>query len=814
MTTLPAGRDLDALLAQAGWVRSLALQLCTDAHAAEDAAQEAWLAAAQRPPRESGRLRGYLARTLRNVLRMNGRASRTRARHEDAAAKDEVHATDTAELVERAELHRHLVAAVLELPPLQRDAVLWHYFEGQDVGALVRRLCRSEHAVRALLRRAREQLRQGLERRGALRSLAAFAMHVPATGALLPAVITGGMLMKGKSIAVAAGVAAAALCIIVPVAISMNRSDGTAAPPAAAMRVVADGLAAEAPAAAPAPVSVREEATDRRLVVRGRLTGLHARLPWTVPLALRATSSGGTIGTNVEVASDGSFAVPVALDARAAAHVLVRADDPWYLPVEHGADVAAGATELVVRVEPRPIVFGTVADEQGDPVVAAHVLAYATSGGVPKATEKAITNSKTATDGSFWLQLAAPADCIVAAVAPDGRADLVPGGSAGITVNGVVELAPIVLPAAAAVTGVVRWQNGAAVKAATVEWRPKPAVALGGEHGLGWCSDGTLTRNRETEVDASGRFTLPARAGSAGNVFTSLIEGNRPADWMMIRPAIAPKEVEVRIAGRPITIRVLKDGAPAPKVGVEWRRPGVANVAANYGTDAHGELKQLVLDESFRVRAVDPAHELVSDWAEFANGPPDLVVLHLQPMPGETVAVRLTGADALTHVAFSWQPAEGPAIPKIAAAEDGKFVMRVPAGRYRLRVLPVQGGQSQYLLRSDHDVVVPAAHGLTLAVQLGGKLNLVVTAADGSFVGGGYRLTDGSGAEGPRPSRDEPPPGRQPALVPFSNKGPALIPAMPPGTYELVLDLGARGEHRQSVEVTANATTDVRIKLP
>src|SRR5204863_616805 len=100
----------------------------------------------------------------------------------------------------------------------------------------------------------------------------------------------------------------------------------------------------------------------------------------------------------------------------------------------------------------------------------------------------------------------------------------------------------------------------------------------------------------------------------------------------------------------------------------------------------------------------------------------DVVELHLQPMPGEPVAVRLTGAgsDTLKHVAFSWRPAEGAAIPKIAAAAEGKFVMRVPAGRYRVRVMPVAGDPSQYLLASEHDVEVPAPGDVALPVQFGG----------------------------------------------------------------------------------------------
>src|SRR5262245_10082115 len=138
MTAAP--RDPEPLLAHTTWVRKLALQLCADVHAAEDAAQETWAAALRRPPRDPERARGFLARTLRNMLAMSGRSERRRARREQLAALPADAAdVDASELVARAELHRQLVVVVLKLPELPRELVLRHYFEGEDVATLARR---------------------------------------------------------------------------------------------------------------------------------------------------------------------------------------------------------------------------------------------------------------------------------------------------------------------------------------------------------------------------------------------------------------------------------------------------------------------------------------------------------------------------------------------------------------------------------------------------------------------------------------------------------------------------------------------------
>src|SRR5688572_18901231 len=81
--------DLDALLAHAGWARKLAARLVHDAAGADDLAQDAWVAALERPPAPGRPLRRWLAAVMRNLARESRRARARREVRERAAAPAE-----------------------------------------------------------------------------------------------------------------------------------------------------------------------------------------------------------------------------------------------------------------------------------------------------------------------------------------------------------------------------------------------------------------------------------------------------------------------------------------------------------------------------------------------------------------------------------------------------------------------------------------------------------------------------------------------------------------------------------------------------
>lgn len=795
--------DLDSLLDHLPWVRKLALQLCSDAHRAEDAAQEACLLAAQRPPRDAGKFKGYLARILRNVLHRDGRAQRRRNRREHAfATLRQVETDDPIELVARAELHGALVAAVLELPEAQRQVVLLHHFEGLEVAEVARRVGRSADAVRALLRRAREDLRGALERRDTRFAAALLSLGSPAAPLVSTSLVLTAIAMKTKLFVTAA--LAAALCVSIPF-FGPGSSGGSAPEPvpassAAAGPAVHSPSAGDAVAAAAAVERVVAPQVGRHL--HGALVGLDARAPWTAPLTIVATWRRGDEVARDEiraaVSAEGTFDATLARwDGECAGlRIELSAADAWYEPLEQQIDLGDAARDLFeVPVMAAPILIGGVAAPDGSALSGVEVLCFAAGETAPRGP--CLTDVRCAADGTWRVRLPENGPTLVVVLPPDGREDLVVAGH-DVAVRGVTDVGALRLEPASAVSGVVRWRTGAPVEDAQLSWRTRTAVTLDKGRGLSW-NEGRVQRRRTVRTDRDGRFAIRVAAGEQGSVLVERAAGFLPSGFTM-QKATAPAEVELVVEGRPVTIRVLRDGAPAGPCGVEWRRE---RFAGNYGTDEQGVLRQLVLEEPVRMRAVSRDREWASEWAEFGAAVPDEVVLQLLPLDGERVVVQLAAVD-LEQASFQWTAANDPAARRsfTLRRQDGAFVMRVPAGSQRLRVIGVRGTPSELLLPTEIEVTLPAPGDVIVPARLGGRLRLAVTDAQGAFLGGRYRLTGSGGAAEASP---------QHALQAGAEH---FTPVVEPGTYELVLDLGERGETRRTVEIAAGRTTDVSLVVP
>jgi len=197
--------DPETLLADDRFVRSLARLLVSDAHLAEDVAQQTWVAALEHPPRKRGPLRSWLAAVGRNFARRIGRGEVRRLRREHAAARPEA-LPSTAEIVAREETRRRIVEAVLALEEPYRSTIVLRFLEGLPPREIARRSGVPKATVRTRIRRALEFLRRNLDAReggrgrGAwMAAVAAFAMPrgvaVAPTGTpLVP--VTGGVLVS------------------------------------------------------------------------------------------------------------------------------------------------------------------------------------------------------------------------------------------------------------------------------------------------------------------------------------------------------------------------------------------------------------------------------------------------------------------------------------------------------------------------------------------------------------------------------------------------------------------------------------------
>ncbi|MEM9801110.1 MAG: sigma factor [Planctomycetota bacterium] len=149
--------NLDSVLADDDWLRRIARRLIGDADAADDLAQEAWLAAHQ-SGRGSEASRPWLAGVLRNSGR---RMFRTRTRQRDLAAsiaQDSDRSTPaTDELVESLQLRERAARELLALEEPFRRALYLVYVTDLSISAAAR-----EEGV--ALSTMSERVRRGLER--------------------------------------------------------------------------------------------------------------------------------------------------------------------------------------------------------------------------------------------------------------------------------------------------------------------------------------------------------------------------------------------------------------------------------------------------------------------------------------------------------------------------------------------------------------------------------------------------------------------------------------------------------------------------
>jgi len=161
MSAEPAAIPMHVLLEHQDFVRGLARQLVRDPQQAEDLAQDAWIAALERPPGALSTVRGWFAGTLRHRAANLRREHTRRARREAGAARaEQVVERDAAE---QLELESRVVRAVLALREPYRGVVLGRYYQGLDTRTLAARQGIAESSLRSQEARALELLRRELD---------------------------------------------------------------------------------------------------------------------------------------------------------------------------------------------------------------------------------------------------------------------------------------------------------------------------------------------------------------------------------------------------------------------------------------------------------------------------------------------------------------------------------------------------------------------------------------------------------------------------------------------------------------------------
>ena len=383
--------DGERILAELGWVRGLAFRLVHDPGLAEDAAQEAWLIARERPPRATSErgLRAWLARVTHTLVRSRLRSERARERREAERRRPEGSVPATHEVVARTELQQRVVAAVMALPEPYRSAVLHKYVDGLSAHEIGLRQGTSAENARQRLARGLEMLRRDLDREfgndGRAWAVALTGLLGDSGGGAATTLAGGLLAMKTSSLAVAA-LAATVLAIVL-----VARSSGPASagrgetPPGATLasapaadepqeiresRLVSvdAGRCAQPAAGGPAPA---------RWQVRARLVDARGTpLPGAV-LAVREDVErfAGVAGADGRVELEITGALPLVRDALAGpllAFVARAAGCGESLRYE--APPAGGVLELgELRLYPIGALGGIVRDLAGRPIAGAEV---------------------------------------------------------------------------------------------------------------------------------------------------------------------------------------------------------------------------------------------------------------------------------------------------------------------------------------------------------------------------------------------------------------------------------------------------------
>jgi len=155
--------NLDELLTHAPWLRRLATQLVRDAAAADDLAQDVWLAAMRDAPPTLRNPKAWLATVARSLAFTGARSTRRRAAREEArgVGADALAADD---VVVEAEREREVARRVMALPEPYRTVVLMRFYRDQKPSEIARALGRPVATVKVQLQRGLERLRADLAR--------------------------------------------------------------------------------------------------------------------------------------------------------------------------------------------------------------------------------------------------------------------------------------------------------------------------------------------------------------------------------------------------------------------------------------------------------------------------------------------------------------------------------------------------------------------------------------------------------------------------------------------------------------------------
>ncbi len=859
--------SVEEFLAQTGWVRELVRHLLgSTRHPDEDdLVQDTMIRAISAAPDTDQPVRGWLATVARRLLWERHRRATRRARHEARAAAPAALPTP-AELAHLAETQRIVVEAAVALPEPYRHVVLLRYLHDTSAREIAAELGVPIETVRSYIKRGLALLRKRLRSTFGERNEDWAAALLPL--AFLPPKLVPPGAPGRPAPAAAHGlprIAAVAVLVIVaaalwvwsglpgagnarkggkePAAVSeplaaatprapRRRHTGAAIPSAGARRAATERSAAadEPPARpdAPPPGGIR-------VLIEGLPAGLTppARLhirPF-LPSAQRMLEGGYPEAVTVDV--DGPQ-TDIDLAALVPGLDVIDADVTLDHPAlrlvsSRAAATAPGDPGLPARLVAIPAAFvsGRVLDTAGVPLPGAIVLA-----GLDPSEDERLVADETVSDAQGRFRLRVPPGEMVRVIArvPAGAAGWAtvrstgPGEAAsvdvhteeGTTISGRVLVAPGVDASGLRVVAGVEHNEHRGYAG------PRTTILF---------EDGRVLPNSPgCRVAADGTFVLtwlPPWDYTVGIDEPFVPGAHRGVD--SVRVIRAAPSAGVVLDRRLIDVPFLVMDDDGPRSGV---------MVTTWNAD-FGGLCAAESDEDGRlVLAMQPGIEYrytarlsgSSDFREGRgtvpeSGPAAEVRIEMGARVDATWTVRLTypSGEPITRAAFQVVPAEGVRFPPAGTemwAADGVYTLtglgRGPQHAV-IRVGSAWGDVRQYWYDIETDVSLPESGPLpTLSpTGKGGRLRIRLVNAAGPASGvRGALFRDGR----PVPcwfSARQTTAGRGSPQQTLWGMGPNdVVPALPPGAYELVLSRSQQPDVRRKVTVRAEQVTDVVVELP
>ncbi|MGE3174465.1 MAG: sigma-70 family RNA polymerase sigma factor [Planctomycetota bacterium] len=548
---------MEALLADAAWLRRLVERLVRDPEEAADLQQDVAVAALRADGRPAGR--PWLAAVARRLAALRRRrAAREVARL--ARLVPTAAAASAADVVADAELQRRAVDAVLALPPHYRDTILLRFLRGLSVDATARQLGVGIDTVRVRQKRALARLRRQLV--------------APARSAWLGIPVLGGLMGLQKKFA-------AAVVLVVFGVLGSSPLWWDASPPPPGVERAASAPDAGMPslaASAAAPDAARIAVEDANAAPAPDLEAAApapAELPPAPPTP--STPVGGLLVTVVEPGGQPAGAGHAILCRAAAGPGEVRESDAasqvrfGELPpgryrvgtigLRHQSVVVAAGrvSELTVTLVAGVTIAGRVVDAEGRPVP--HARIHMQHGSAWPAWPFPVGRADAG--GRFEVGGGAPLEMLFASDGRLGRTagrllrevDLAPGAPTTIELR-------FAGGALAGVRGRVVEPSGAPVARAWVQLRPEGGA-------------GTDTMARLWATDAEGWFAGDGLPAGRVQLYVYAAGWAPHRERLQLDPAATAGPTVVLARGS--TVRgVVRDAVGAPVAGAFVRADGLA----------------------------------------------------------------------------------------------------------------------------------------------------------------------------------------------------------------------------------------------